>query len=63
MPEACPPTPRPAASSNELHPAGVRALTATSKVRPPVKEQEGLFRDGIDVVYTYDTPNGVTGER
>lgn len=23
--------------------------------------QEDLFRDGIDVVYTYDTPNGVTG--
>lgn len=22
--------------------------------------QEGLFRDGIDVVYTYDTPNGVS---
>jgi hypothetical protein len=43
-----------------LHPAGLRSLTATSKFEPPVGEQEELFRQGIDVVYTYGTPNGVT---
>ena len=42
-----------------LHARGIRTLTATSKYLPSVKSQEDLFHDGFDVVYTYDTENGV----
>jgi len=45
---------------SNLHKAGFRTLTATrTQILPSVKEQEDMFRCGIDVVYTYDTYNGV----
>jgi len=47
------------AAVSQLHEAGVRSLAATSKFEPSVLEQEGLFRNGFDVVYTYDTKNAV----
>lgn len=44
----------------QLHPAGVRSMGATSTFFPSVDEHEQLFTiDGFDVVYSYDTPNGV----
>jgi hypothetical protein len=45
---------------NVLHPRGIRALTATSRVVPSVQEQQAYFDVyGFDVVYTYDTKNAV----
>lgn len=44
---------------NKLHPAGVRSLAATTRVRPSEKQQVELFDDGFDVVYTYDTVHAV----
>jgi len=44
---------------NKLHKRGVRTLTPTSKFFSSVAEQEKIFRDGFDIVYTYDTQNGV----
>lgn len=46
--------------AGRLHKAGVRSLAATSTLLPSVQSQEALFNTGFDVVYTYDTPNGVT---
>jgi hypothetical protein len=43
-----------------LHSRGMRTLTATGKDLPSASSQEALFRAGIDVVYTYDTENGIT---
>ena len=42
-----------------LHPAGVRATVPTSEVAPPASEQERLFRQGYDVVYTYAMNNAI----
>jgi len=44
----------------KLHSRGMRTFTATSKFYPDVDSQEALFKAGFDVVYTYDTQNGVT---
>lgn len=44
---------------SKLHPLGVRSLTATSQFLPSVKEQEGIFEAGFDVVYTYDLDNAL----
>lgn len=46
--------------TKQLHPLNVRSFAATSEYAPSVKSQEELFREGFDVVYTYDTKNGVT---
>jgi hypothetical protein len=43
-----------------LHAIGYRTLTATpTQLDPSVAEQEGLYAQGIDIVYTYGTENGV----
>ena len=39
-----------ATQQSKLHPLGVRSLTATSQFLPSVKEQEGIFEAGFDVV-------------
>ncbi len=45
----------------QLHAAGLRTLTATpTQFEPSVAEQVRLYQQGIDIVYTYNTPNGVT---
>jgi hypothetical protein len=44
---------------NKLHAKGMRTFTATPKFYPSVATQEAIFNSGIDVVYTYDTQNGV----
>jgi glycerophosphoryl diester phosphodiesterase len=47
-------------SIKKLHSKGVRTLTATAtQLYPSVDSQEKLFTTGFDVVYTYDTQNGV----
>jgi glycerophosphoryl diester phosphodiesterase len=44
----------------QLHPAGVRALAATSEVLATVGNHEALWQtDGFDVVYTYNLKNAV----
>ena len=45
--------------ATKLHPAGVRSLAATSTFMPSVDSQEALFKQGFDVVYTYQTKVGV----
>ncbi len=46
--------------NSTLHPKGLRALAATTKVLPSVQSQEDMFNKyGIDVVYTYDAKNAV----
>jgi hypothetical protein len=46
--------------STTLHPRGIRALAATTKVLPSVQSQEDMFQKyAIDVVYTYDATNAV----
>jgi len=47
-------------SIERLHQKGIRTLAATSTWYPSVDSQEDLFKAGFDVVYTYDTQNGVT---
>lgn len=42
-----------------LHPAGVRAFTATDTKDPTVENHQMLFDEGIDVVMTYDLTNGL----
>ena len=42
-----------------LHLRGMKTFTATSRFLPSVEEQVGLFNEGIDIVYTYDTVNAV----
>ncbi|HEX9100778.1 MAG TPA: hypothetical protein VF997_01175 [Polyangia bacterium] len=42
-----------------LHPAGVRAFTATDTNNPTVANHQMLFDEGIDVVMTYDLTNGL----
>lgn len=42
-----------------LHPAGVRAFTATDTNDPTVANHQMLFDEGIDVVMTYDLTNGL----
>lgn len=44
----------------QLHPVNVRATTPTpTQLNPSVAEQEGLFHELYDVVYTYGLANGV----
>ncbi len=44
----------------KLHALGYRTLTATpTQVNPSVVEHEQLYEEGIDIVYTYGTENGV----
>ena len=45
--------------SGTLHPAGVRAFTATDTNNPTVANHQMLFDEGIDVVMTYDLTNGL----
>lgn len=48
------------ATCDQLRKQGFRTLTATpTQLFPSVQEQEKIFNEGIDVVYTYDTSNGV----
>lgn len=46
-----------------LHDKGHRTFTATSDFFPSIESQVALFESGIDIVYTYDTPNGVTARK
>jgi hypothetical protein len=44
----------------QLHPKNIRATTPTpTQTDPSVQEQEGLFHELYDVVYTYGLENGV----
>jgi len=46
--------------SKRLHPVGIRSLAATpTQFHPSVAEQVGLYNQGFDIVYTYDTPNAI----
>jgi len=48
-------------SITRLHKNGVKTLVPTEdQWYPSVEAQEAYFRDGFDIVYTYDTVNGVT---
>jgi hypothetical protein len=47
-------------SIKKLHAKGMRTFTATSRFYPSVESQMELYEAGFDVVYTYDTQNGVT---